>query len=114
MEKYIIDYTMIEIVIIEQIHTIFDSSENYNEIEADLERLVGVLSVDTPERTSVKALIDAAKLIKKNRLSITPSTLIKNMNINLLYTVAEKKIAIDAGEIHKIYRQIQLYKNPHQ
>lgn len=36
MEKYMIDYTMIEIVVIEQIHTIFDSADTYQSIEQDI------------------------------------------------------------------------------
>ena len=36
---------MIEIVVIEQIHTIFDTSDNYNKIEQDIERLIGVLHI---------------------------------------------------------------------
>lgn len=60
------------------------------------------------------ALVDIAKLIKKNRISISPSTLVKNLNVKLLYTIAEKKIAIDAAEIHKAYKLVLLYKNPQQ
>ena len=107
-----IDYNMIEIVIIEQIHTLFENNDTFIKIEPDIERLLGLLTNDTLEKMSVKALVEVAKILKRNKLAVDPHTIIKNMNIDLLRTVVNKKVSIDAEELHKIYKQIILFKYP--
>lgn len=52
----------------------------------------------------IRALINVSKLLKKNRLNVDPSNLIKNISSSLLYTVANSKITIDREELQKLYR----------
>lgn len=40
-----IDYSMIEIVVIEQIHTLFAESNSFSKIEAEVDRLFGLLTM---------------------------------------------------------------------
>ena len=107
LEKYIIDYSMIEIVVIEAIHSLFSSSDTYDKIEDDVDRLLGVLTTTTLESINVTALVDIAKLLKSNKIPVDPQRLIKNINVSLLYTVADIKLSVDFEKLYELILQVK-------
>lgn len=90
-----IDYSMIEIVVVEAIQSLFDFADSYNTIETEVDRLLGLLIEDTLQKVHITSLVDIARLLKANKLVLDPSKLSRNAKSSLLYILADMKITLD-------------------